>query len=334
MRICLFVFLSAAGLAAGPAVVVSDTTWRASDRVPAGDAWLAAGFDDTAWKAATDYGMNEEKWVHYTVDNTFGFASEANWIWTQADRGGCLRKAFTATAGFRTAEMIFVADDTAEVWINGEPVDAYDTRVGWWGFRGCAVIVDVTPWIVDGDNVIAVRVHDTGGARGFAAEIRLDGEPLVLPLTRTVGDGDFQGAAGRDLLRFHRLGAAELKEQLAAAAAVQQVTVRLLAAAAQLRAKDPDGLAKLLRAGEDGTGALPERAVRYIGALELRDHQETLLEVLKARAGTRAGAFAAAALIRLGDAGAIPGLEAAAACGFAPTERAARRALEAVRARK
>lgn len=323
----LSLLLSGAALA-GPTVVVSDTTWKATDRPP--DNWAAPDCDDSTWGAAKDYGMNEEKWKHYTVDNTFGFASDGNWIWTQADAGGCLRKRFKAPEKFRTAEMVFVADDVAEIRINGEEVDFYDTHVGWWGYRGCAVIVDLLPWLADGDNLVAVRLTDTGGARGFAAEIRIDGDPLVVPLARSVKDGDVQPADGRDLFRFHDLDAAQLKEQLSLDEKHQQVSVRLLLAASRLGAKDAAGLAKVLRLAEDpASDRYAERAVRFIGALGLRSMKDTVLEVLKARPKTRAGAFAAAALARLGadDGEAREALEKAAGCGFAPTERAARRAL-------
>ncbi|KAF0243715.1 MAG: hypothetical protein FD180_3131 [Planctomycetota bacterium] len=311
--------------AAGPALVVSDTSWKASDNPPVD--WAAADCDDSKWGAAKDYGMNEEKWKHYTVDNTFGFASEGNWIWTQGNAGGCLRKRFKAPEKFTTAEMIFVADDTAEIWINGEKVDFYDTMLGYWGYRGCAVIVDVLPWIADGDNTVAVKLVDNGGERGFAAEIRFDGEPLAKPFAAGAKDADFQEPLGKDLFKFHTIDAKGLKELFSAAGDHQQVSVRWLAAAAALGAKDAAGLDKALRAAEDGNERLSERAVRFIDALALKSHADTLVEVLKARPATRSGAFAAAALARLGNDEAVPALEKAASCGFKPTERAAKRTL-------
>ena len=327
MRIASIVLVLASAASAGP--VISDTSWKATDTPPAN--WAAPDCDDSTWGAAADYGMNEEKWKHYTVDNTFGFASEANWIWTKAERGGCVRKGFKAPERFATAEMIFVADDTAEIWINGEKVDFYDTAVGFWGYRGCAVIVDAAPWVVDGDNVLAVKLTDTGGARGFALELRFDGEPLAKPFAAGAKDADFQEPGGEDLFRFHTIDAKGLKDLFSAGDERQQVSIRWLAAAAALGAKDPEGLDKALRAAEDGSDRLSERAVRFIDALALKSHADTLVEVLKARPKTRAGAFAAAALARIGNAEALPGLEKASACGFAPTERAARRALGALR---
>ncbi|MEK7466759.1 MAG: hypothetical protein AAB074_05020 [Planctomycetota bacterium] len=321
---CLLLLLSGAAIA-GPFVVVSDTTWKSSDTLPAD--WSSADCDDSKWGVAKNYGMNEENWKHYTVDNTFGFASDANWIWTKADAGGCVRKRFKSPEKFRTAEMIFVADDTAEIWINGEKVDFYDTVLGYWGFRGCAVIVDVLPWIVDGENLVAVKLGDTGGARGFASEIRFDGEPLAGPFAAGAKDADFQEALGRDLFKFHTIDAKGLKELFNAAGDHQQVSVRWLAAAAALGAKDAEGLHKALRAAEDGNERLSERAVRFIDALALKSHSDTLLEVLKARPATRSGAFAAAALARLGSVEALPALEKASSCGFKPTERAAKRAI-------
>ncbi len=319
---------------ANPTLVVTDTTWKAVDSVPDQDAWIRPKYDDSKWGTAKDYGMNEEKWKHFTVDNIFGFASDANWIWTESNKGGYLRKNFKAPEGFHTAEMVFVADDVAEVWINDDPVDFYDTKVGYWGYRGCAVIVDVMPWVKDGNNLVAVKLKDNGGERGFAAEIRLDGEPLAAPLVKALKDEDLQKAGGTDLSRFHDLSAAQLKEQLNLDYKHQQVTVRLLVAAARLAEKDPKGLEKVLRSVEEGGNAqLTERIVRYIGALSLKSMEGTVVEVLKMRAGTREGAFAAAALARVGegDEEAITVLEKALHCDYAATERAAKRALATLR---
>ncbi len=332
--LCLLLLLFPTLCSADPTFVVTDTTWLASDDVADKDRWIQPKYDDSTWGKAKDYGMNEEKWKHFTVDNTFGFASEANWIWTQANKGGYLRKHFEVPAGFKTAEMIFVADDVAEVWINDDPVDFYDTKVGWWGYRGCAVIVDVMPWVKDGKNVIAVKLTDTGGERGFAAELRIDGAPLAAQLVKSVKEEDLQPAGGKDLFRFHDLTTDQLKEQLNLDYKHQQVTVRLLVAAARLAEKDAKGLEKVLRSIEEGGSAqLTERIVRYIGALGLKSMEGTVVEVMKTRAGTREGAFAAAALARVGegDDEAILVLEKALHCDYAATERAAKRALAALK---
>ena len=100
----VFLLLVVTSLAsAEPTTFVSDTTWKASDTVEDFDDWVKPKYDDSKWEKAADYGMNEEKWKHFTVDNIFGFASDANWIWTKADKGGFLRAHFTAPAGYRTA---------------------------------------------------------------------------------------------------------------------------------------------------------------------------------------------------------------------------------------
>jgi hypothetical protein len=74
-----------------------------------------------------------------------------------------------------------------------------------------------------------------------------------------------------------------------------------------------------------------ERTVRTIAAADLRSLVLELARAVKERPKTRAGAFAAAALGRMGDASHVKRLIEAASCGYAPTERAARHALRLLR---
>jgi hypothetical protein len=111
---------------------------------------------------------------------------------------------------FRRAELIFAADDVAEVYVNGRLAAVYDTGlVAGWGARGCALLVDLVPYLQEGKNLIAVKMVNRAGPKGLAAEIRIDGEPFVpklepakaLPreiekevkeLTARLDDDDFQ----------------------------------------------------------------------------------------------------------------------------------------------
>ncbi|MBI2919454.1 MAG: hypothetical protein HYY18_00050 [Planctomycetes bacterium] len=394
----LLALLSCAGLClAQGTVVLTDTSWKCSASEPAG--WADTDFDDTAWTPAVPVQGPDAHGDHYKLPNTLGFASKAQWIWVDATGGSksCLfRHTLDVPAGWRRAEMLYVADDHAHVWVNGEQADSYETWTGQWGHRGCAVFLDLTPWLREGKNVIAVKGINDGGPHGLGAEIRIDGAPMVprlrggdeaLPETARKRLDELvklvEAPATRDdgtkkLIEFSRefgLAVAPVLDKLAAEAADANVAARLgqaidaavpemmpvvpgdgrfaygrmtlavlnthlyadkepgclfrWAVSAQVRAHlDPDGVrATVLKAAEDGTELSAERAVRFIGALDFEYGRETLLEVLKARPKTRAGAFAAAGLSRVGKPEDAAALEKAASCGFGPTERAAKAAL-------
>jgi len=74
-----------------------------------------------------------------------------------------------------------------------------------------------------------------------------------------------------------------------------------------------------------------ERTVRTIASADLRSLVPELARAVKERPKTRAGAFAAAVLGRMGDASHVKRLVEASSCGYAPTERAARHALRLLR---
>jgi hypothetical protein len=380
--------------------ILSDGSWKVSPERRAG--WEAPDFDDSSWAAAVAVDGPDGHGDHYKVPNVLGFPTKARWIWfARADLNSTawFRRAFEVPAGVRTAEMIYIADDHAHVCVNGEKADSYTTWDGQWGHRGCAVFLDLTPWIREGRNVVAVECVDDMGAFGFAAEIRIDGDPMVPRLRggdETLPEGgekrlreyakELEDGAKRDeatkkifaLSREFGLAAAPALDALAEEAKNGDVASRLgqaidaavpqlmpsvwgdgrfaygrmtlaaleahlfsekepgclfrWAVSTQVRAHlEPGGVARVVRrAAEDGTGLSAERAARFIGALDFEFGRETLLEILAARPKSRAGAFAAAGLARIGKPEDRAAIEKACGCGFAPTARACAAALRAL----
>jgi hypothetical protein len=119
---------------------------------------------------------------HFKVANLFGIPSPARWIWAGKSEECYLRRTWECRGRLHRAEMVLAADDEAEVFVNGDKVAEYDTARSPWGHRGGAVLVDLRPFVTDGKNVLAVRVKNLMLARGFVAEIRLNGSPFLPPL--------------------------------------------------------------------------------------------------------------------------------------------------------
>lgn len=179
---CALLFLTAppaaeAGRGPAPVVLVTDPSWKGVPAALAG--WDSPRFDDAAWPAAAVIPGSAENGAHYTVPNLFGRATAASWVWAGGGEECCLRRAFDAPQGFRRAEMLFAADDDAEVYLNGRRLPGYDTGLISWGHRGGARLLDLVPYLDEGRNVLAVRVRNHGGPKGFAAEVRVDGAPFV-----------------------------------------------------------------------------------------------------------------------------------------------------------
>lgn len=389
------VMLAVTALAARAETVVTDEAWKGCD--VALQEWEAPEHDDGDWDAADTVDGPESNGRHYTVENLFGIASGARWIWAGGARECWLRRRMTAPLWFRRAEMLFIADDIVEVYVNGALADSYDTNTGGWGMRGTAVVLDLAPWFEPGDNVIAVHVANRSGPRGFAAEIRVNGDPFVavaepakpLPedvlddvrrlapklddddaevrdkasgmlerLARLHGEGvataletalpspspEARGrmlrvraatevnleptVAGDPRFGFGRLTAGQLEKHLTADGESQRCGIRTAVwMQSLLRTEPAAALALLDRLLRQGDEAAAERAARVVAMLGVERAADAVAASLAARPKTRAGAFAAAALARVGREKDREALEAAARCGHAETERAAKRAL-------
>jgi hypothetical protein len=160
--------------------IVSDFTWRYAQAEEPG--WKAARFDDSRWtNAVTEYPASPEaRYKQLAATNLFGFPSKACWMWV---RGGGMnevyfRKRIPVPEGVKRAEMAAVGDDAVRIHVNGVYVGEAGTGTGLWGGRGAARIFDLRPFLVPGDNVIALAARDDGICAGVCLEIRLDARPV------------------------------------------------------------------------------------------------------------------------------------------------------------
>ncbi|HEY3915429.1 MAG TPA: heme-binding protein, partial [Verrucomicrobiae bacterium] len=111
----------------------------------------------------------------------FAGAQTPDWIWSsptnQAPKKEVhyFRRTFTAKDGLLKSHLMVTADDSAEVYINGKKVASPSD----WKKPNNA---DVTKDIVAGENVIAAKCQNEGGASGFIARLQ-----MMLP---TLGSAD------------------------------------------------------------------------------------------------------------------------------------------------
>ncbi len=159
-------------------IIVTDNTWKASTRGAPG--WNTDDFNDTQWVAAEApcSGTPETSGIYHNVINSLGFPTKALWTWSPGTPPTCfLRKHLTIPEGLARAEMAMMVDDNVKAYVNGVFVHEWDTR-HFWGYRGCAAVVNLLPFLRPGKNIMAFALEDRGGAQGLAAEIRLNGRPF------------------------------------------------------------------------------------------------------------------------------------------------------------
>ena len=159
-------------------IVVTDATWKGIAAPPAG--WDQPDFDDAKWTPVAVMNGPADFGAHYTLDNQFGVPSTAQWVWHGQGAKFALRRTFDAPKAIRRAELLLIADDEADLFVNGEKAGVYRSSNVAWGHRGAAAVIDLTPHLIPGQkNCVAVKVTDNGGAKGFALDLRVNAPPLV-----------------------------------------------------------------------------------------------------------------------------------------------------------
>jgi hypothetical protein len=175
--------------------VVTDTTWVFSDIIEKD--WQGMKFDDSKWKPVSIVVGPDQNGEHYTLANQMGQATDAKWIWSPFGEVCYLRKTFEAPKEIRRAEIMFIADDVSEVYVNGSKIGYFmSTHLGW-GHRGCAKLFDLAPYLLPGQrNVIAATATNNGSCKGFAADIRINDLPFIPAILRvTIPDPPVEVAA-------------------------------------------------------------------------------------------------------------------------------------------
>ncbi len=162
----------------GGLILATDSTWKANPNPP--DGWEKAEYDDTKWDAVSVNAGPTGNGQHYTLANQCGVPTAAEWVWLGGNASLGIRRTFDAPAEVKRAELLLIADDEAEVSLNGVPVAVYSSSNNGWGHRGGAALVDLSPHILPGKkNVLTARVKDLGAPNGFAAEVRVNAAPVL-----------------------------------------------------------------------------------------------------------------------------------------------------------
>lgn len=182
---CLLALAVSAAPAAGPPApplypkltVVTDAAWKGAGTLHAG--WESAGHPDHTWKPATVQPGPEQGGPHYAVKNQFALPSPAAWLWAGDGEECYLRRRFVAPKHVRRAEVLWLADDSAELYVNGALVEKYTSGQPAWGHRGAAALCDVLPYLVEGPNVLAVHVKNEMLWKGVALEMRINDAPFL-----------------------------------------------------------------------------------------------------------------------------------------------------------
>lgn len=147
---------------------------RAADPDGAFGPWSSMATFTMGMLAPTDW---QAQWIGHdaplqTRDHGVDLAG-AVWLWA-TDRGEaaqgerCLRGHWRVPGPGDTAKLIVSADDQFELWLNGTLVAKSDGQTDAWRRP---VEVDVHAALREGDNVIAARVSNVGGAGGLIAKL-------------------------------------------------------------------------------------------------------------------------------------------------------------------
>lgn len=170
--------LLAATLAAAPALaaplLVTDSSWRVT-AAPAAAGWNSAvAFDDSAWSGATVL-FNVGPYVPGVV---------ADAIWSAGGQFSMNETAIWARRVWHLATtpasaMLFGGiDDDGDVYVNGQLVAGSHN-----GFADGIGPVDITPYLVAGDNLIAFSATDNWPTWGYnhQAWFQIDGQFAAVP---------------------------------------------------------------------------------------------------------------------------------------------------------
>ncbi len=147
--------------------------------------WKLAGFDDSKWThPISGFPLSPSRYPQFAPAVVFGIDTDACWLWSAEPpphgmNSVYFRSEAAAPADCGRAEMILIADDHAEVCINGIPAVSCGTRTGFWGARGCARVADVHAFLDPGKNTIAAFAIDSGVCYGMCMELRTGRKPVV-----------------------------------------------------------------------------------------------------------------------------------------------------------
>ncbi|CAN5133383.1 hypothetical protein BH11BAC6_BH11BAC6_01020 [soil metagenome] len=139
--------------------VVTDSTWKSSNNP--GTGWEQPGYDDSGWPYAVNLGHDSA---------LLQFSPSPIRIWnavTLSPNTTYLRRQFSLNGTISHVTMDYSVDDDAQIYINGQLVTSDNDCIA-----NGHVGYDVTSYLnLNGNNTIAVKASDCGGAWTFAAQL-------------------------------------------------------------------------------------------------------------------------------------------------------------------
>lgn len=136
-----------------PIWLFSDPSWRSSAQGPPG--WETLDFDDSQWPTVEELDFGNP-------DRIGNMNSQAKWIWHPRSQNSYdvpffFRKKLELTSKPSIASVFISADDDYYLHVNG---DSVGSDSGWHAWE-IADEYDIAPYLVEGENVIAVKTINT-----------------------------------------------------------------------------------------------------------------------------------------------------------------------------
>lgn len=150
--------------------IVTDSSWLTNGQYM--DGWNSLNFDDSTWFSPRVIGAPPvAPWGN--IPNMIG--TNAQWIWyldgtENLDR--FFRKTFTINGPITSAVVKITADDIYYLYVNGN-------FVGYNNLWRTPEIYDISKYLQQGKNVIAVKALDSAYSEGLLADIKISSTPTA-----------------------------------------------------------------------------------------------------------------------------------------------------------
>ena len=182
-------------------IISTGSQWKYLDDGTSPTSWYTASFDDSAWKSgASPLGYDTDNKMTDLIKTTVNYgSSNSKYVTTY------FRRKFTVDedpSSYLQIKLRLLRDDGAVVWINGKEIIRSNLRENFesnpladnYAIPKRAAIryltYDIDPsWLREGDNTIAVEVHQTSGT---SSDIIMDVELLAV-LNQTASQNRLSG---------------------------------------------------------------------------------------------------------------------------------------------
>lgn len=161
-----------------PTSIVTDTTWKASETLP--NNWESTSFDDSTW--ANAFLLESSPWGPAS-DHIIGTTAQYIWYYStpmaigSQRQSAVFRKAFIVAQLPTEAMLSIFANYDFDLWVN-DTLLASQYGCTWWIHTPTSLqypLYDsVNKYLVEGKNVIAIRVISCEGPVTLLAEVKMN----------------------------------------------------------------------------------------------------------------------------------------------------------------